>query len=388
MRRPLSALVVPAFVVVAAVVTAAWLAPAAAAAEPSLRVLSPPDPQAATPVTIVVGDLQVFSIREQEEVFQLGGRLVLRWVDPRQAFDPDAAGTYRLEYQGQAAEDKLDGDVWWPDVEFVDAVGSRDRMAVNLTLDADGEVWYRERFLVDIKQDFYLGDFPYDQHRISFAVEPFTYSSRAVRFVAEDTGPVTASWEPTEWVVDDPLLEVSEGVRHLCRGAGGEEEGPFDGGCAARACTGGRACEEVHGFSRMTVSMGISRVSSHYNGNIILPMVLIVLIAGAVFWMDIGLIHLGDRLALSFTSLLTVVAFDFVTSSSLPKLWYSTVLDRIVTASYVFLAINIALSVLIDQLDGGGEGGPRRGRGLNRLLRWIFPLAYLACIAVLILGAG
>lgn len=366
----------------------ALLAPVTAAAAPDLRALTPPDPQAATPVWIEINDLQVFSIREQEEVFELGGRLTMRWVDPRQAYDPQAAGADRLEFQGKGAEDQLDR-LWWPDFEFVDAVGSRDRVAVNLTMDADGEVWYRERFLVEIKQDFYLGAFPYDRHRISFSLEPFTYGSQAVRFVADESALGTARWEPTEWSVDDPLLEVSDGVGHYCRDGGGVETGPFEGSCAeAEACAGGGACEEVFGFSRMTVSMDIARVSSHYNGNIILPMILIVLIASAVFWMDLDRTHLGDRLVLSFTSLLTVVAFDFVTSSSLPKLWYSTALDRVVTAGYVFLALNIALSVLIDRLDGAGEREPRRGRGLNRLLRWGFPLAYLGCVAVLILGAG
>lgn len=363
------------------------LVPVAAAAEPALRVLTPPDPQAATPVWIDLDDLQIFDIREQDEVFELGGRLSMRWSDPRQAYDPEEVGAFRLEYQGEAAENQLEDGVWWPDFEFVDAVGSRDRIAVNLTVDADGEVWYRERFFVEIKQDFYLGEFPYDQHLISFSMEPFTYGSHAVTYVTDESGLGSASWEPTEWVVDDPILEVSDGVGHLCRSEDGTEEGPFDGGCdGAAECAEGSLCEEVFGFPRMTVSMGISRVSSHYSGNIILPMVLIVLIATAVFWMDLERTHLGDRLVLSFTSLLTVVAFDFVTSSSLPKLWYSTVLDRIVTAGYVFLALNIALSILIDRLDGGGRHATR-GRRLNRLLRWLFPAAYLGYIAVLILAA-
>lgn len=368
----------------------ALLAPvvASAAPEPTLRALTAPDPEAPTEVWIGLDDFQVFSIREQDEVFVLGGRLSLQWIDPRQAFDPAAAGTFQLDYQGEAAEDKLDGDMWWPRVEFADAIGSRDRSSVSLTLTAEGRVWYRERFLVDIKQNFYLDDFPYDSHGISFTVEPVTHGSSVMRFVTDESSLGTASWEPTEWVVDAPVLEVDDGVGHLCRGTDGGEEGPFEGGCGADAgCAGGSVCEEVYGYPRMTVSMDISRVASHYNGNIILPMILIVLIASAVFWIDLERAHLGDRLTLSFTSLLTVVAFDFVTSGSLPKLWYSTVLDHIVTASYVFLAINIALSIVIDRL-AAGERHAHRGRRLDRLMRWIYPLAYLVCIAVLIFGAG
>lgn len=369
-----------------------WLVIAAvfspmAAAQPALSVAMPPDAQNPTPVWIGLDDLRVFSIEEQDEVYQLGGRLLMRWVDPRQAFDPESVGNFRLELQGEAATDMLDEAVWWPEIEFVDAVGSRDRMAVNLTLDADGEVWYRERFLVDVKQDFYLGDFPFDQHVISFTLEPFTYGSSAVRFVGDESSIGTSTWEPTEWVVGEPVLELSDGVSHVCRAPDGAEEGPFDGGCdGASQCQGGTVCEERYGFTAMTVSMDVARVSSHYIGNIILPLVLIVLITTAVFWMDPGQTHLGDRLMLAFTSLLTVVAFDLVTSGSLPKLWYSTVLDRIVTASYVFVAVTIAFAVVIDQLDRGRHAG--RGQTLNKILRWVFPAAYVVGVAILILAAA
>lgn len=83
-------------------------------------------------------------------MFRVGGRMQLRWMDPRQAFDPAVVGTERLEYQGQSVLEQLEDEVWWPDLEFVNAVGPRDRLSVNLTLDADGEVWYRERFDVHI----------------------------------------------------------------------------------------------------------------------------------------------------------------------------------------------------------------------------------------------
>jgi len=359
-------------------------------AEP-LRLLTPPNPEAPTVVHIDVYDLQVFSIQEQEEVFTVGGRLDLRWIDPRQAYDADTVGTWRLEYQGQSAIDKIEKDVWWPDLEFVDAVDSRDRMSVNLTLDSDGEIWYRERFNVRIKQDFYLGDFPYDQHSISFALEPFTYRSSAIRFVTAEGGGATASWEPTEWLVGEPHFDVDDGISHLCIGdeADNADAESLAGGCAGGAgCPPGTECEESVGFPRLTVSMHISRVSSSYTGNIILPLALIVLISSALFWMDLERTHLGDRLALAFTSLLTVVAFDFVTSSSLPKLWYATVLDRIVTLSYVFLTVMIAATVIIDWLYLRGDRGAARAGTLNRLLRWGFPAAFLVAMAFLVLRAG
>ncbi len=55
-----------------------------------------------------------------------------------------------------------------------------------------------------------------------------------------------------------------------------------------------------------------------------MPLLLIVAISWAVFWMDYEDMNLADRMSVSFTSVLTVVAFDFVSSDSLPKLSYAT----------------------------------------------------------------
>ncbi len=359
------------------------LAPMARADLP-LRLLTPPDATAATPVQVDIGDVQIFSIREQDEVYELSGRLFMQWTDPRQAFDADALGASRLEYQGEAATDMLDKQVWWPEFEFGDARGPRERIAVNLTLDADGTVHYRERFLVEIKQDFDLEDFPFDEHVISFLLEPFTYDSSAVRYVISESGVATTNWEPTEWLVQDPEIMATNFPAHYCRTDDGTESAWFDGPCSESSrCDANSEClDQHHGFPRITVWMEIARVGDHYVSNIIVPLVLIVLIAAAVFWMDLRTTHLGDRLALPFTSILTVVAFDLVTAGDLPKLWYATTLDRIVSASYVLVAANIGLVVLIDRLASTGhEAGAGR---LNRIMRWLFPATYIACLVWII----
>ena len=56
--------------------------------------------------------------------------------------------------------------------------------------------------------------------------------------------------------------------------------------------------------------------------------------------------HLADRLSVSFTSVLTVVAFDFVTASNLPQLPYQTLLDRALTFSYIVLSLSVLENVI------------------------------------------
>ncbi len=120
-------------------------------------------------------------------------------------------------------------------------------------------------------------------------------------------------------------------------------------------------------------------------GNYILPLVLILLISSAVFWMDREAIHLADRLSVSFTSVLTVVAFDFVTSEKLPSLGYSTVMDMILTASYLFLALSILENVISMRLTGSR---PAVSRALDKAFRFLFPVAYVICVLWLMIFGG
>lgn len=348
--------------------------------------LVPPPVDLPVQVSVDLYSLEVFDIDEKQQVFHVGGRIDLSWFDPRQAFEPETVGAWRKEFQGQGALEALDRTVWWPDFEIVDSVESRDRMHVNLTIDSDGEVFYRERFTARIKQDFLLDEFPFDAHAISFAVEPFTYSASVVQFVANPDSNRTTTWKPTEWYVSAPLLQVFHRTEHVCFDADGEAvTQPAEGPCGNQpTCPAGSTCGDVHsGFSNAQVSFEIERESGSYTGNIILPLLLIVLISTAVFWMDLEQTHLGDRLSVSFTALLTVVAFDFVTSDSLPKLSYSTAMDRIVTASYFFLALTIFANVAADLLHQRGEQGPARAQRLNRRLAWLAPALFLFTVLVL-----
>jgi hypothetical protein len=168
--------------------------------------------------------------------------------------------------------------------------------------------------------------------------------------------------------------------------------------------------------------------------NVIAPLVLIVLVSWSVFWMDL---KLHERLGVAITALLTVVAFDFLTSDSLPKLSFTTRLDAFYNVSYIFVALTILISVIATRPsrqrrddgaadeDGGddtdddteeqsddeaeqssptespaaGAGAPIdtnrsiwarakgvRGRTIDRWARVLYPALYLLLVGVALIG--
>lgn len=311
-----------------------------------LRVLTPP-PDGPTSVFVDLYGIEIFSIKEREGTFEIEAYLRAWWLDDRLAFDPIDLGAEKLVYQGEAAVEMLKSGMWWPYFEITDARGSRDRMYTELEINKDGEVYYRERFHTFIEQGFSLSAFPFDRHIISFSVEPYVYDTKSVTFQRPDELGKSSAWQPEDWFVEQFKLEISN-----------DDE-----------------------FANATVEMEIVRDSRHYIFNIILPLVLIVFISSAVFWMSFDTMHLGDRLSVSFTSLLTVVAFDFVTADSLPRLGYSTVLDSILSWSYVFIAVNIFENVLASKLYDSRSALTER---LDKGFRWLYPPAYVVVLFILI----
>lgn len=320
------------------------------------QLLIPPNTAGPTEVFVDVGISEIFGIDEREEIFTVDAYLFLDWVDERLAFDPDAFGYDRKVYQDETALEMLKSEIWWPAIEIIDARGSRDRMHTTLTVYYDGAVYYNERFTVDIEQGFDLEEFPFDEHGISFRIEPFEYAADEVIFLpAED--PLNEQWETEEWdITYNPLL-VETGLPE--------------------------SDDEEIGFAATTADISIERVPDFYLSSFFLPLLLIVAISWAVFWMDYKDMHLADRMSVSFTSVLTVVAFDFVSTDNLPKLSYPTLLDKTLTISYVFLALTVLENVVGYSLKKNNNLA--LAQKVDLLSRWLFPLGYYVILAITLL---
>ena len=406
-----------------------------------LNALTPP-PNGPTEVSIDIYGIEIFSINEREETFEIEAFLDAGWFDPRLAFDSKKLGTNVLIYQGAAAIQQLDKKIWWPYFEIIDARGARERMYTELRIYADGKVNYAERFQTLIIQEFDLESFPFDWHSISFSIRPYSdhYSEEDVVFVLDM--PTDDPWNPEDWTVNWTELRVNEYDVYDLRSnpedyrkieeedreesliislskngeldfrifKNGEEEylaekdlppstkkelqqlknklgDPLSDASRFLPLTDQtiinltRDIFDLTPFPEATVEMEITRKPLYYISNVIMPLALIVGISSCVFWMSFETMNLGNRLSVAITSLLTVVAFDFVTADSLPKLSYSTVMDHIISLSYLFVAINIFQSVLSDKLN---KKKPAAAELLDKLFRWTFTPVFLIIILILI----
>ncbi|MBD3207164.1 hypothetical protein GF319_12585 [Candidatus Bathyarchaeota archaeon] len=311
--------------------------------------LLPPNLDGPTSVNINLYISDILSINEKEQTFEIDGFITAQWIDHRLSFDQEEFGFPWKTYRNEIVSQKFEEDTWWPDLYLVKSKGKREILNSFLEVYPDGSVFYEEKFKAVIKHPFYLGDFPFDTHLVNLTISSFSYTDYELVFNSE-VEPQTFTWETNEWIVTDSGKLVIENIDTL----------PY-----------------------ATYTLGISRIPWFYISKYVLPLVLIISISWAVFWMDYDSVSISDRVEISLTSVLTIVAFDFVSTESLPKLSYFTILDTIMIISYIILSLTILETLLSYVLTKKGQ--KNYARKFDFLSRIIFPLAYYTSIILILL---
>jgi len=101
-------------------------------------------------------------------------------------------------------------------------------------------------------------------------------------------------------------------------------------------------------FDGIELTLTIERKSSYYIFKVIFPIILILMICWSAVWIDPK--EIESRLTITIVCLLSLIAYNFVIDSELPKLEYLTIMDYIILISYVYAAIPNFLSIYSFQL--------------------------------------
>ena len=182
----------------------------------------------------------------------------------------------------------------------------------------------KDRFNVfKIKNKFNLKSFPFDKQKIIFQIYDSAYflETRILdnskfsylalnKFINNDDIP---GWKKKSYnIINEPTKGTTQ----------------FEG---------------TYGDS-IVLSIELERKPGYYIFKVIFPILLILLICWSVVWVDPK--ELESRLTITIVCLLSLIAYNFVIDSELPKLEYLTVLDWIILISYVYATIPNLLSIL------------------------------------------
>jgi hypothetical protein len=342
-------------------IAAATLSPTTARAVPTPTgiatdpILQPP-PYNGQPLEVVIGlhIVNIAAIDEVSEQFQLDAYLFERWKDPRLAYSPEGPQDQVRNYAV--------GQIWIPQLEMINAATPRERDEISIMVSPDGTVRYAERLLVRLSSKFVLRRFPFDEQRLVVIIHPFLVDGPHIKFKLDDT----STWTATEFKSYSSLAQwnlISLNSELLVA--------PTYGGLT---------------MPEARFQIDVKRRSSFYLWKVFLPLLLMVFLSWAVFWIEAS--DLSNQITVAVTTILTVIAFAFAISATMPRLPYLTYIDAFFLECYiyVFLAVVELMTVHVTH-----RSEVRRDLGLRirKYSRFVIPAAFMVTnvlIAVHFLG--
>ncbi len=310
----------------------------------------------ATPVEVSVGLFltNLVSIDETRESFEAGGYLVAKWKDPRLAL-PANMKDGSLSAGASPRALKVD-QVWTPPIEAANSISHKTN-TYQMEVDANGIVTYTERFDAVLSNEYFLRKFPFDKQALRFEFEPFMSTSTNIVFAPQPL-PVTGirpgrNTELASWRLDE--------LKYLTESVPGHSVIPS-----------GRAA---------MFEIAISRRPAFYVWKIFLPLIMICLIPGVVFWIDAK--EFDWLLKIPMTMLLSMVAFELAITRDLPRVGYVTFLDAVFVTGFLFcfLCVFEILAVYLMY----NRGAQVRAQRIHASGRWLYPISYFGVIALLAL---
>ena len=280
--------------------------------------------------------LDVSKIDGADQSFTADVFMMLQWRDERLV--EGAEGMRRLP---------LDS-IWNPRVQILNQRRIWKTFPDSVDVASDGTVVYRQRYYGQFSSALDLHDFPLDHHRFSLQVVIPGYGPDEIEFVPNTEG--FGEGRSPEMTVPDWSIDQFE-----------MRTAPFS------VIPGGREIAGLEGAFEARRHLGF------YVGKAFVSVAIIVFMSWVVFWL--GPEHVGPRLSVSVTSMLTLIAYRFLLGQSLPPVSYLTRLD------YFLLGTTILVFVALIQVALTSAMSERRAESINRISKLIFPVAFLLLIA-------
>lgn len=262
---------------------------------------------------------KIYDIRPVDESFNVDAYLGANWLDPRAgSLVPEGKDSITLE---DGHVDDWHEHVWMPSLEIINVLGTKDVSNKRLVIYKDGRVFYNERFNATLQSSMNFRKFPFDTQQLQIMIEPFSYSASKVRFSEQSRVYPTelSSWPMLEWHATKRSCQI------------GEAEYQYLADSTA---------EKI--FTQFAFTLTVERIPGYFLLQIFLPLAVIMLCAWSIFFVKDG----ATQLSLISTLMLTVYAFNFFITDSIPKLPYGTFLGKIIIISFISIFLQLIVHLV------------------------------------------
>jgi hypothetical protein len=318
---------------------------------PDLIVEPPKLGAGSTIVQVALWLVDIDSIDSAAQSFVANVFIKLSWQDERLAHKGHTPQTIKLV------------DIWSPGVLIINEIGRvRKTLPEVVKVQNDGTVIYYQRYVGSFSQPLHLRDFPFDEQLFRLHLVRSTKINRDVQFV-QDEKSIALGFPYAVGISEDISLPDWTIESYTA--------GPLPYKLSDEIQASGYAFDFI-----------AKRDSKYYVYKVIMPLILIVMMSWAVFWINPK--EAGIQISISTASMLTLIAYRFTVDLLVPRVSYLTRLDMFILGStfLVFFALIQAL-VTSSLMRSGNEIMSLK---IDYLCRFLFPVLF-AFVLVISFGA-
>ena len=111
-----------------------------------------------------------------------------------------------------------------------------------------------------------------------------------------------------------------------------------------------------------------------------MALLLMVILSWSVFWVEAR--DLSNQVQIAVTTILTVIAFAFAISATMPRVPYLTYIDAFFLTCYVFVFLAI-VELMAVHLSHRRDRATDLGLRIQRISRWAIPAAFVVTNLIL-----
>ena len=281
-------------------------------------------------ISVALRLLDIIEVDEKGGSWTVRAFLYAHWKDSRLRFKPDHFdGARRVNFFGESASAQLKR-MWHPQLTIVNHI--RERVVENLEIfiNRNGKVEYKEMFNVEIRTNFNFKKFPFDEQIATIELESFGSSQKFVRLVPAVRKGGNSSTPPPMWKAGDFSVEF-----------GARPEPRYE--LSSDSPGAWLAPDGVNDFSLMTTTLVLKRQHRNFITTKVLPLFMFAM----VIWLNaFGWTSDKGSLPWPYAGLLGVIFFSHGAQSMLPTLPYPTLFKLWIVQIYVYIVLDFLLWVL------------------------------------------
>ncbi|MGI9533933.1 MAG: hypothetical protein ACR2NW_03190 [Thermodesulfobacteriota bacterium] len=289
-----------------------------------------------TEVKIRLYVLDVDEITDAQQSFKANIFIQAEWKDQR-LVQSNKTTKYNLN------------EIWNPNLQILNRQKTFKSLPDIVEVKTDGTVTYRQRIIGSFSQPLDLHNFPMDEQNIQFKVVSVGNSPNDVK-LSENSSGIADIFSFPNWYIKGWNLKIVD-FKFL---------------------------PDVPSRVGIIFTITAKRYEHFYIFKFIVPLLLIVFMSWIVFWIDPT--DYPTQISVSITSMLTLIAYQYLVGSSLPQVPYLTRLDKLMFLSTALVFASLVEVTVTSVLTK--KNNVELARSIDNYCRYIFPALFIIILAL------